>query len=221
MIMKGKYDICFLIYHTRGNMSGIITDILMSVYQSLGYALIAAIFMMFYHMYVNEMASGFGHIDAWKRWLLKFRREKTFRQLLVLNTYTMMVLFRTLLNRNMWSNPLSDVLGGWNLFPLDPDTNTRVLNGECVENFLLLMPFAYLLLCCLVNHHLFQHKSQKELVLLCLKIVFFFSVGIECTQLLFRVGTFQFADIFYNTFGGVWGCFLFLIREKIIKKRNK
>ena len=35
-----------------------------------------------------------------------------FRKVFVLAFYTAMLLFRTLLNRDIWANPLSDVIGG-------------------------------------------------------------------------------------------------------------
>ena len=44
-----------------------------------------------------------------------------------------MILFRTLLNRNMWMNPLSDVMGGWWIWEKQSD-GTVTLTTECFEN---------------------------------------------------------------------------------------
>lgn len=46
-------------------------------------------------------------------------------------------------------------------------------------------------------------------------IAFGFSLGIEFTQLLLRIGTFQLADLFYNTLGGfLGGAIYWLCRQR-------
>ena len=45
-------------------------------------------------------------------WWNAFKADSFFRKLFVLAFYTAMLLFRTLLNRDIWANPLSDVIGG-------------------------------------------------------------------------------------------------------------
>ena len=55
-----------------------------------------------------------------------------FRKLFILFFFTVMILFRTFLNRNMWANPLSDVMGGWWIWE---DVNgEQKLATECFEN---------------------------------------------------------------------------------------
>ena len=49
------------------------------------------------------------------------------------------------------------------------------------------------------------------------KIAFIFSVSIEMLQLLFRLGTFQLSDIFYNTVGGVLGGLVYYVTMKARK----
>lgn len=44
-----------------------------------------------------------------------------------------------------------------------------------------------------------------------------FSLGIEFTQLFLRLGTFQLADLFYNTLGGFIGGIIYLIGSKVLK----
>ena len=50
------------------------------------------------------------------------------------------------------------------------------------------------------------------------KIAFYFSISIEMLQLLFRLGTFQLSDIFYNTVGGVIGGLMFCAVMKARKR---
>lgn len=72
--------------------------------------------------------------------------SKEFRKLFFLCFYVFMILFRTLLNRNMWLNPLSDVMGGWWIYAIDSATRETKLTTECIENFILFMPFSALLM---------------------------------------------------------------------------
>ena len=50
------------------------------------------------------------------------------------------------------------------------------------------------------------------------KIAFIFSISIEMVQLLFRIGTFQLSDIFYNTLGGVIGGLIYYVLMKVRKR---
>ena len=47
-----------------------------------------------------------------------------------------MFLFRTLLNRNMWMNPLSDVMGDWWIWKTEAD-GTVTITTECFKNLFL------------------------------------------------------------------------------------
>ncbi len=49
--------------------------------------------------------------------------------------YFAMILFRTFLNRNIWFDPLSDVLGDWGLHKSDGSLST-----EPIENLVLFIP---------------------------------------------------------------------------------
>lgn len=51
-----------------------------------------------------------------------------------------MILFRTVLNREIWFDPLGKILGGWGLY------EDRQLSTESIENFILFVPFVVLLL---------------------------------------------------------------------------
>lgn len=149
------------------------------------------------------------------RWLSWFRTSVTFRRVFLLAFYTAMILFRTLLNRNMWVNPLSNVMGVWGLYNESGDLTT-----EAIENLALFMPFAVLLLWC------FQKKriGKKVNLLGCLwqsvKTVFLFSLTIEFLQLFLRLGTFQLSDLFYNTLGGFVGGLIYWCGYKIANRNN-
>ena len=62
-------------------------------------------------------------------------------------------------------------------------------------------------------------NSWKKILRYSGKIAFIFSVSVEMLQLLLRLGTFQLADILYNTVGGVIGgliyCAIMKARERL------
>ena len=110
---------------------------------------------------------------------------------------TSMILFRTLLNRNLWLNPLSDVIGGWGIW--ETVNGEQKLTTECIENVIMMVPFTSMVM------WTFQEKVSsgwRKILWYSGKIAFIFSVSIEILQLLLRLGTFQLSDIFYNTVGG-------------------
>ena len=113
---------------------------------------------------------------------------------------TSMILFRTLLNRNLWLNPLSDVMGGWGIW--ETVNGEQKLTTECIENVIMMVPFSAIVM------WTFGKKignSWKKILWQSGKIAFVFSTSIEMLQLLLRLGTFQLSDIFYNKVGGVIG----------------
>ena len=121
-----------------------------------------------------------------------------FRKLFLLTFVTSLILFRTLLNRNLWMNPLSDVMGGWGIWEIE--NGERKLTTECIENVIMMVPFSAIVM------WTFREKienSWKKILWRGGKIAFIFSISIEMLQLLLRLGTFQLSDIFYNTVGGV------------------
>ena len=128
-----------------------------------------------------------------------------------------MILFRTLLNRTVWANPVSDIMGGWWIWTTDSKGNLK-LTTECFENILLMLPFVFLLFWS-EHKKILKSITFRYIATLAARISFSFSLSIEIFQLLFRWGTFQFSDIFYNTVGGILGGIIFWIclKTKIIK----
>ena len=170
----------------------IITNILTALYEPFGFSILLSFLAMFFYLYAYEpIHAGKGWKSAIVTWYQKFKESVFFRKLFFLSLVTSLVLFRTLLNRNLWMNPLSDVMGG-----------EQKLTTECIENVIMMVPFSA------VAMWTFGEKignSWKKILWQSGKIAFGFSISIEMLQLLLRLGTFQLSDIFYNTVGGMIG----------------
>lgn len=184
----------------------ILTNILMALYEPFGFSLLLSFLAMFFYLYAYEpTAAGRGWKSAVVTWYQKFKESVLFRKLFLLAFVTSMILFRTLLNRILWLNPLSKVMGGWGIWEIE--NGERKLTTECIENVIMMVPFSAIVM------WTFREKienSWKKILWQSGKIAFVFSVSIEMLQLLFRLGTFQLSDIFYNTVGGLIGgvCYL-------------
>ena len=184
----------------------ILTNILMALYEPFGFSLLLSFLAMFFYLYAYEpTAAGRGWKRAVVTWYQKFKESVFFRKLFLLAFVTSMILFRTLLNRILWLNPLSKVMGGWGIWEIE--NGERKLTTECIENVIMMVPFSAIVM------WTFREKienSWKKILWQSGKIAFVFSVSIEMLQLLFRLGTFQLSDIFYNTVGGLIGgvCYL-------------
>ena len=89
------------------------------------------------------------------------------------------------------------------------------LTTECIENVIMMVPFSAVVM------WTFEEKignGWKKILWQSGKIAFIFSISIEMLQLLLRLGTFQLADIFYNTVGGVLGGLLYYVAIKARKR---
>ena len=120
-----------------------------------------------------------------------------------------MILFRTLLNRDMWANPLAKVMGGWWIWEVGQD-GSKTLTTECFENIVLMFPFT-LLLMWTMKEKMVKKICFWNIVKKSTQVAFIFSLTIEFLQLFLRLGTFQFSDIFYNTLGGCLGGIVYWI----------
>ena len=186
----------------------VITDILTTLYEPFWFALLSAFLMCVVYMYCYEPDNaGGGFKKMMLVWAKKFKKDTHFRVLFFWCIVTVMILFRTLLNRNLWMNPLSDVMGGWTL----TDAKGKV-SAEPVENVIMLIPWTWLLI-------LLKNRKNvvKKPVLYAIGAGFLFSLAIETMQLMLRLGTFQLSDIFYNTLGGMIGgvlCWIFELTRK-------
>ena len=181
--------------------SKILTNILIAFYEPFGFSILLSFFAMFFYLYAYEPTNaGKGWKNAMMTWYQKFKESVFFRKLFLLAFVTSMILFRTLLNRNLWMNPLSDVMGGWSIW--ETVSGERQLTTECIENVIMMVPFSAVVM------WTFGEKIEngwKKILWCSGKMAFVFSVSIEMLQLLLRLGTFQLSEIFYNTVGGVLG----------------
>lgn len=192
----------------------IITNILTALYEPFGFSLLLSFLAMFFYLYAYEpSAAGKGWKSAILTWYQKFKESMFFRKLFFLAFVISMILFRTLLNRKMWMNPLSDVMGGWGIWKTV--NGEQKLTTECIENVIMMVPFSAVVM------WTFEEKlgnGWKKILRQSGKIAFIFSVSIEMLQLLLRLGTFQLSDIFYNTVGGVLGGLMYYAVIKVRKR---
>ena len=118
----------------------ILTNILTALYEPFGFSLLLSFLAMFLYLYAYEpTAAGKGWKSAIVTWYQKFKESAFFRKLFLLVFVTSMILFRTLLNRNLWMNPLSNVMGGWGIWRIVNGEQT--LTTECIENVIMMITF--------------------------------------------------------------------------------
>ena len=111
----------------------IMTNVLIAIYEPFGFALLLAFLMQYFYLYAyRPVNTGKGWKLALSTWIIEFRTNCIFRKLFLLAFFSAMILFRTLLNRNLWLNPLSDVMGGWGIWKMSSD-GTKELTTECFD----------------------------------------------------------------------------------------
>ena len=176
--------------------SKILTNVLTALYEPFGFAILLSFLAMFFYLYAYEpQNAGKGWKSAIVTWYKEFKGSVFFRKMWLLAFVSSLILFRTLLNRNLWMNPLSNVMGGWGIW--ETVNGERKLTTECIENVIMMVPFS--------GTVMWTFEVKEKILWQSGKIAFIFSVSIEMLQLLLRLGTFQLSDIFYNTVGGVIG----------------
>lgn len=190
----------------------ILTNILTALYQPFGFSLLLSFFSMFFYLYAyHPTNAGKGWKSAIAAWIEVFKKDSRFRKLFALAFVTSMILFRTLLNRNLWMNPLSNVMGGWGIW--ETVNGERTLTTECIENVILMMPFT--------GMAMWTFEINEKVVWKSTKLGLIFSVSIEMLQLLLRLGTFQVSDIVYNTLGGMLGGVVYIMGKKVHERLSK
>ena len=119
----------------------ILTNILTALYEPFGFSILLSFLAMFFYLYAYEpIHAGKGWRSAIVTWYQKFKESVFFRKLFLLAFVTSMILFRTLLNRNLLMNPLSDVMGGWGIW--ETVNGEQKLTTECIENVIMMVPFS-------------------------------------------------------------------------------
>ena len=188
----------------------IIANVLTALYQPFSFAVILTVLFTFLYLFANER----GWKAVFRQWWNTFKSSVKFRKIFLLSFYTSMILFRTLLNRSMCANPVSNVIGVWGLHDDKGQLTTEVL-----ENLALFIPFAVLLLWSFRDKLVEKTVTIVNVLWQSAKVTFLFSLTIEFLQLLFRLGTFQLSDLFYNTLGGLLGGFIYWICYKLKHRR--
>ena len=107
----------------------ILTNILTALYEPFGFSLLLSFLAMFFYLYAYEPTHAG---EGWKRaivtWYKKFKESVFFRKLFLLTFVISMILFRTLLNRNLWMNPLSKVMGVWGIWETGESQGSGTVN---------------------------------------------------------------------------------------------
>lgn len=192
-------------------LGNIFTNILTAFYEPFGFSLLLSFLVMFFYLYAYKAQdAGKGWKNAIVTWYKEFKKSIYFRKLFLLAFVASMILFRTLLNRNLWMNPLSDVMGGWGIWKMV--NGEEKLTTECIENVIMMIPFTSMVMWTFGEN---IGNSWKKILWQSWKIAFIFSVSIEMLQLLLRLGTFQLSDIFYNTVGGAVGGLMYYAAMEI------
>lgn len=194
----------------------IISNILIALYQPFGAVVLLTFFIMFIFIYAKE--------HKWEKenivksicltWFSYFKKSCEFRRVFLLIFYAMIILLRTVLYRDIWANPISDVMGGWGLYDINGNLTT-----DAIENLMLFIPFAVLFLWAFRKELLGDKPGLKKILWEATKTVGIFSFMIEFSQLLLHLGTFQISDLVYNTLGGTIGGFVYYIIYKF-RHRN-
>ena len=200
--------------------SNIIRNVLTALYQPFWVAVLMAFSSMFLYLYAKDHHWKISNFisNIIKVWWKEFRSSSSFRRIFLLIFYTTMILFRTLLNRQIWFDPLGKIMGGWSLYAED-----GTLTTESIENFMLFIPFTILFLWALRTKLFGNEVRLKKVLLYSFKVVGTFSLSIEFLQVLIHVGTFQLSDLCYNTLGGmIGGCIYWCMykwkhRTKVVK----
>lgn len=185
----------------------IIKSVLTALYQPFWYAVILSMLIL-YVWKINPSIKG-----IFSQWIGWFKADKEFRRLFLLVFYSVMIVFRTLMNRNMWVNPVSNVIGVWGLHRIN-SAGEVVFTTEVIENLALFIPFTILLLWT-YSDKLLKKPTLPHILWQSTKIVFLFSFTIEFLQLFLRLGTWQLSDLFFNTLGGFIGGLIYWIGWKL------
>ena len=192
----------------------IIKNILTALYQPFFFALVLSVLVMFFILFLGKYKDGVIKDKVWKavrEWKDVFFASVKFRRAFYLVFFIAMIAFKTLMNREMWMNPVRDVIGIWGFY----DKNGK-FTTEIIENVVLFIPLIFFLFFFLETT---SKKAGKFLAVMgrAIAISFLFSLTIEMLQLFLRLGTWQLSDLCFNTLGGIIGGLIYWITAKIRK----
>lgn len=144
----------------------------------------------------------------------KLRNERQWIYRFLFLMYTYFILDRTLLSRHFaWTNGMKHVLtGGWGLFAVD----TGEFTYEAVENLMFFIPLIIFYFAAFERGVGLPKCLKQSLI-----IGFCLSLFIEMSQLFFKIGEFQVADLVYNTGGAVLGGVIYWIIRSVRDRDEK
>ncbi len=134
-----------------------------------------------------------------------------------LSLYLLIAVQSTVIDRlftHQFHQPLSDVFGDWLI-----EETQYFYDLSVIWNIVLFIPMA-MLIWIYTQYTIKKDFHITSLFMSSAAFSFAVSLFIECSQIIFKVGTFQFSDLFYNTLGGVLGSVFMIIFKKIIHKKK-
>lgn len=176
------------------NIKILIQDIFINFFQVIWFSSIIAALSL----YIYEKNPSKSLKKLMVEFLQMFKSNKKLKNKYFIFLYFAFVAFMTLFNRKPYLNPLNNIFGGWNLF-----SSNGQFNADAVENVILFIPMGSILT---FYARSMSIKKWGYVLSRCIMI----SLGIETIQLFLFLGTFQFADVFYNTLGGIIGEIIYL-----------
>ena len=195
----------------------ILKNVLAALYRPFWAAILISFLAMYLYLYCKK--NKWKTFEALKKsigvWFKSFKEDIEFRKIFFFMFYVSMILCRTMLYRDFWTNPLSDIMGGWGFKDAEGQLTT-----ESIENIILFIPFIMLVLWIFQKELLRGQCGFFHTVWTATRTVGIISLVIEFSQLLFHLGTFQISDLVYNTLGGTIGGFIYYIIYKI-RHKNK
>lgn len=85
---------------------------------------------------------------------------------------------------------------------------------QIMQNVMMFVPFGFILCWCIGG---IKAVTEKRRVLISVLVSLGCSICIESSQLIFKLGTFEFDDLFDNTLGGFIGVIIFVVACRVIK----
>lgn len=182
------------------------------IYQNIVITLLFTILALFAIAYLSENGLNCSIKKIW----YKFKtNDNSYRWKILSFLYTFFLARITLLGREYFDAPLSRVFDkGW----LITKNEVGEWDFDAINNILLLMPYTFFMFRAFPKL-IFKSNAIKA-ILKAFLISLCTTLFIENCQLIFSIGTFQFADITYNTIGGTLGGLIAYLFVKYIKNKS-
>ncbi len=181
------------------------------LYENIVMVLIFTILALFALAYLSEHGI---KISIKQIWFKLKSNENQYRWKVLFLMYAFFLARITILGREHFDNPLCKVFDkGW----IITQNEFGEWDFDAVNNILLLLPYTFSMFRAFPklfsSYKLIKILAKAFIISLCTTLF------IENCQLIFSIGTFQLADITYNTIGGIIGGLLFYLFVKYSKKK--